>query len=70
MQVHVLHCSLAKQHLKVIVDRNGTLCRLESTFKGDEKGLDDDFYQAFFNTIPSYLSDSIPSNPYHSLFNK
>ena len=31
--------------MKVISDGNRAGCRLELTFKGDEKGLDDGFYR-------------------------
>ena len=47
--------------MKVVADGNRTGCRQELTFKGDEKGLDDDFYQESLKTLIKTSHGSIRS---------
>ena len=51
--------TLARQHLQVIADGNGTVCRLELTFKSDEEGLDNAFYEKSLSTLMKTFHGSI-----------
>ena len=51
--------SLAGDHIHSISRLSGTVCRLELTFKGDEKGLDDEFYESSLVTLMKTFHGSV-----------
>ena len=53
------YLNLAHDHLSLIAEGTGTVCRLELTFKGDRNGLDNEFYESSLGTLMKTFHGSI-----------